>query len=102
MRFFVICGVALLALAGAARADVFYALTFTNGSTLGAEGTFSAGAASSQDPGYFLLTGLRLTALRESGGALSSLAATSSDPGSAYDPTTEAFIDHVPEGPFGN
>jgi hypothetical protein len=117
MRFLLWAVVALLALAGAARADVLFNFTFTAPTTsaqlgkLDAAGTFSIGAASSQDAGYFLLTGLTFTALRESqnGPLFPEILDTGMltvvnmppihpiglfQPGAAYNPTTEAFINH--------
>jgi hypothetical protein len=100
MRFFLICGVVLVALAGAARADVIYDFTFTDTmlSETDAVGTFSTGAASPQDTGYLLVTGVKFSALRDPGLTghfnTGSLTATSFDEGAAYDPTTQAFINH--------
>lgn len=114
MRFLLWAVVALLALAGAARADVLFNFTFTAPTTsaqlgqLDAAGTFSIGAASSQDAGYFLLTGLTFTELRESQNGphfpeildTGMLRVVNSppiglfEPGAAYNPTTEAFINH--------
>jgi hypothetical protein len=104
MRSLLIGGVALLALASAARADVLFDFTFANPTSgqLDGEGTFSTGAASSQDTGYFLLTGLTLTELRDQTGTLDtgSLTEISFQPGSAYNPTTEAFINHASGSTF--
>jgi hypothetical protein len=99
MRFLLWTVVALLALAGSARADVLFDFTFTaspGGELLG-RGTFSTGAASSQDAGYFLVTGLTFTALLDQTGRLDtgSVTANTFRPGAAYNPTTEAFINHA-------
>ena len=107
MRSLMWAVVALLAVAGAARADVISNFTFTNPASgqLDGEGTFSTGAASSQDAGYFLLTGLTFTELRDNQtGTLDtgSLTGTSFQPGSAYNPTTEAFINHAEGSTFND
>src|SRR5260370_14611926 len=105
MRSLLISGVAVLALAGTARADVIYDFTFTSGARSDAQGTFSTGAASSQDAGYFLLAGLTFTTLRDNQtGTLDtgSLTQTSFVAGSAYNPTTEAFINHALRSTFPN
>lgn len=96
MRVLMTSGAAMLAFAGAAHAATIYDFTFTNVAQLEGEGTFTTGAASGTDAGYFLLTGLTFTALRDTGGTLNtgSLLQTAFEPGSAYDPTTEAFINH--------
>jgi hypothetical protein len=71
-----------------------------------AEGTFSTGTASTDDAGYFLLTGPTFTALRDVGvtGILNTggLTTTSFEAGSAYDPTTQAFINHNGGVTFAN
>ena len=90
---------ASMAAAPTARAAAIYDFTFTNPTTsqVDGQGSFSTGAASGQDPGYFLLAGLTFTALRDNNtGTLDtgSLTQTTFAPGSAYDPVTEAFINH--------
>jgi hypothetical protein len=108
MRFFLIYSVALVALASPARADVIYDFTFTNTtlSETDATGTFSTGAASPQDTGYFLVTGMKFSALRDAEETdnfnTGNLTATSFDPGAAYDPTTQAFISHPNGSTFPN
>jgi len=100
MRLIMISAVALMALTSAARADVIYDFTFTDTvlSETDAAGTFSTGTASPQDIGYFLVTSVNFSALRDAELTghfnTGSLTATSFDEGAAYDPTTQAFINH--------
>jgi hypothetical protein len=94
---FVLALAAGLALAGVARADVTYNFRFLNYQQVDAEGTFSTGAASTQDAGYFLVTGLKFTGLRDATTGnfdTGNLTATGLQPGAAYNPTTQAFINH--------
>jgi hypothetical protein len=87
-----------LALACAARADVIYNFVFmSSAQEVDAEGTFSTGAASTQDAGYFLVTDVTFTSLRDMFTETldtGSVTATSLKPGAAYDPKTEGFVNH--------
>jgi hypothetical protein len=69
-----------------------------------ATGTFTTGAASPTDPGYDLLTSLTFNTL--SGGpppfSFPGLVTTSFAAGAAFNPTTDAFINHFGGNTFPN
>jgi hypothetical protein len=61
-------------------------------------GTFTTGAASSTDPGYDLITGLTFDLLSGGPGSginFSNLVTTSFATGAAFNPTTDAFVNHL-------
>ena len=77
-----------------ARADQF---NFTIGPD--ASGFFTTGAASTTDPGYFLLTGIEFTSISGTDSdrvtfSYQNEIDSEHDPGAAYDPTTGAFVNH--------
>jgi hypothetical protein len=79
---------------GSARADVF---DFSFGS--GVSGTFTTGAAAS-DPGYELITGLTFDLLSGTYNdgfpfSFTNLVGQDFQPGAAFNPTTDAFINHA-------
>ena len=80
--------------ASTARGDLTYDYSFGTA----ASGTFTTGAASSQDPGYFLVTSLTVTSFTDQGGR-SIPVSISAGSGSfaadaAFDPSTNDFINH--------
>jgi hypothetical protein len=89
-----ILGATLLLANAPAKADTF---DFSFGP--GVNGTFTTGAASPTDPGYDLITGLTFDLLSGtdfSGNPFSytNLVASHFQPGAAFDPTTDAFVNH--------
>jgi hypothetical protein len=86
---------------GSAKADVF---DFSFGP--GVSGTFTTGAAAS-DPGYELITGLTFDLLsgKTSSGvdfSFTDVVGSGFQPGAAFNPTTDAFINHFGGGAFND
>ena len=96
-----------LVLGSAAATPVTYNFTFTDTDpgTVGrvdATGSFVTGDAAT-DPGYFLLTSLTYASLFVNGALQTGSAVqTSFQPGSAYDPTTGAFVNHYAGSTYGD
>ena len=104
-KFFVplATAVAIVGLGPSAHADSVYSFSFGSNAT----GTFTTGAASPGDPGFFLVTALQVNTFVDAtlGQVPVSIDATSSGqfaPGAAYDPTTGAFLNHFGGGTFTN
>ena len=119
-----ICAAAVSCLAGvfannSVKADVFD-FTFSAGDPNNtATGTFTTVAPSSTDPGFDLITGLTFDQLQVIGlppgedpdapppngprpFTFNDVVVSEFAPGAAFDPTTLAFINHSPGGPFNN
>jgi hypothetical protein len=95
--------IAIVGLVPSAHADIVYSFSFGSNAT----GTFTTGAASPADPGFFLVTALQVNTFIDAqlGEVPVSIAATSSGqfaPEAAYDPTTGAFVNHFGGGTFTN
>jgi hypothetical protein len=95
--------IAIVGFVPPAHADTVYSFSFGSNAT----GTFTAGAASADDPGFFLVTALQVTTFIDGtlGPVPVSIDATSSGqfaPEAAYDPTTGAFVNHFGGGTFPN
>ena len=93
MRKLLLAAVAATVLTGLSEHAQATVYDYTFGTA--AAGTITTGAAAS-DPGFFLLTDLTVTQFTDSQlGAVSvSVNQASFDPGSAFNPTTGAFINH--------
>jgi hypothetical protein len=81
-----------------ARGDLDFNYSFGTA----AAGTFTTGAASPTDPGYFLVTSLTVTQFTDSmlGAIQVSVRASQFEKDAAYDPTTGAFINHASNSTF--
>jgi hypothetical protein len=88
--------VAGLAFGSPAQANIIYDFTIGTSAT----GTFTTAGASPTDPGYFLITNITFTSIsgRDPDGTRFSYTNevdTNLQTGSAYDPSTGAFINHA-------
>jgi len=94
---------ALLIASPPAKAAEVFLFSFVSGPGAFAVGAFTTGAASPTDPGYDLVTSLLfeiLSGTTESPEGstsifLTNLAASDFSPGAAFDPTTDAFLNHA-------
>ena len=106
LRKFFVPLAAVIAIAGlgpSAHADSVYSFSFGSHAT----GTFISGAASPDDPGFFLVTAFQVNTFTDAtlGPVPVAIDATSSGqfaPEAAYDPTTDTFVNHFGGGTFPN
>ena len=91
--------VVIVGLVPSARADIVYSFSFGSNAT----GTFTTGAVSPSDSGFYLVTALQVNTFVDAtlGSVTVSIDATSPGqfaPDAAYDPATGAFLNHFGGG----